>query len=58
MIAMHGRMDRGYGRRDGLASVEFSWNGEDEGDERSGRGWAALEPTASYEAACLSTLDS
>jgi hypothetical protein len=43
MIAMRGWMDCRYGKREGQAAVEFSWAGEDEGDERSGRGWAVLE---------------
>jgi hypothetical protein len=28
--------------RDGPPRVEFSWQGDDEGDEVCGRGWAAL----------------
>jgi hypothetical protein len=29
---------------DGRSGVEFSWQGSDEGDDVSGRGWAALNP--------------
>lgn len=29
-------------RRDGQQWVEFSWEGNDEGDQVSGRGWAQL----------------
>jgi hypothetical protein len=28
--------------RDGRACVEFTWEGSDEGDQVSGRGWATL----------------
>jgi hypothetical protein len=28
--------------RDGRAGVEFSWDGDDEGDQVSGRGWASV----------------
>jgi len=28
--------------RDGRIGVEFSWDGTDEGDQVSGRGWASL----------------
>ncbi|HSB21290.1 MAG TPA: serine hydrolase [Anaeromyxobacteraceae bacterium] len=37
-----GRAPR-YSERDVFPAVEFSWQGVDEGDERFGRGWAALE---------------
>jgi hypothetical protein len=30
--------------RDGKPAVEWSWEGDDEGDPASGRGWAVLEP--------------
>jgi hypothetical protein len=43
MIAMRGWLDCRYGTRDGKPAVEFSWQGEDEGDERCGRGWAIFE---------------
>lgn len=39
---MRGRMDCRPLERDGQTGVEFSWTGDDEGDETSGRGWAVL----------------
>ena len=44
MIAIHGWLDCRYGERDGRPAVEFSWEGHDESDERSGRGWAVVKP--------------
>ncbi|THJ74550.1 hypothetical protein [Candidatus Frankia alpina] len=41
-IAVRGWMDWRSTERDGRPLVEFSWDGDDEGDEASGRGWAAL----------------
>ncbi|MCK9927016.1 hypothetical protein MXD62_07525 [Frankia sp. Mgl5] len=41
-IAVRGWMDCRWGTRDGRPLVEFSWDGDDEGDEISGRGWAVL----------------
>lgn len=41
-IAVRGFMDCRAGERDGRVCVEFSWQGDDEGDQVSGRGWAAL----------------
>lgn len=38
-IAVRGSMDYRSTQRGG---VEFSWDGEDEGDQISGRGWAAV----------------
>ncbi len=35
--------------RDGRPGVEFSWQGSDEGDDVSGRGWAALNPDGTLE---------
>jgi len=43
-IAVHGWMDCRYAERDGRPLVEFTWEGHDEGDPISGRGWAVLEP--------------
>jgi hypothetical protein len=40
-IAVRGLMDCRSTERDGRTGVEFSWDGEDEGDQISGRGWAA-----------------
>ena len=33
--------------RDGRPGVEFSWEGNDESDPASGRGWAVLEENGS-----------
>ena len=41
-IAVHAWLDVRYGARDGVPIAEFSWEGVDEGDQRSGRGWAML----------------
>ena len=41
-IAMRGGLDCRLTERGGLPAVEFSWEGYDEGDARSGRGWAIL----------------
>jgi hypothetical protein len=43
-IAVTGELDCRDADRDGRPGVEFSWQGSDEGDEVSGRGWAALNP--------------
>ncbi len=42
-IAVRGWMDCRLGERGGRASVEFSWQGDGEGDEVSGRGWSRWE---------------
>lgn len=39
---VHGWMDCRFGMRDGWPAVEFSWDGEDDNDPGSGRGWATL----------------
>jgi hypothetical protein len=44
-IAVRGELDC----RDGRPGVEFSWQGSDEGDDVSGRGWAALNPDGTLE---------
>lgn len=41
-IAVRGWMDCREATRDGRACVEFTWEGSDEGDQVSGRGWATL----------------
>lgn len=41
-VAVHGFMDVRFEEHDGRPRAEFSWEGDDEGDQRSGRGWAAL----------------
>lgn len=38
-IAVRAWLDVRYGKRDGIPVAEFSWEGIDEGDQRSGRGW-------------------
>lgn len=43
MVALRGRLDCFYVERDGKPAVEFSWEGEDDGDDRCGRGWATLD---------------
>ncbi len=40
-------VEEGPARRS--ASVEFSWQGDDEGDEVSGRGWAGLADDGSLQ---------
>ena len=39
---VHGNMDCRETTRDGQPAVEWSWEGNDEMDEASGRGWAVL----------------
>jgi hypothetical protein len=41
-IVVDGWMDCRETTRDGRPGVEFTWEGSDEGDEVTGRGWAAL----------------
>ena len=41
-IAVRAWLDVRYRSRDGVLVAEFSWEGIDEGDQRSGRGWATL----------------
>ena len=40
--ALKGFLDVRYGTRDGSACAEFSWEGNDENDPASGRGWVVL----------------
>jgi hypothetical protein len=42
-ITVQGKMDCREVVRDGRLGVEFSWEGNDECDPASGRGWAVLE---------------
>jgi hypothetical protein len=42
-IAVEGWMDCSQGKRAGRPFVEFTWNGNDECDPASGRGWVVLE---------------
>jgi hypothetical protein len=46
-IAVEGYLDCRYAVVDGRPRVEFTWDGNDEGDARSGRGWAQLESDGS-----------
>lgn len=41
-IVVRGWMDCRDTTRDGKSCVEFTWEGSDEGDQVSGRGWAVL----------------
>jgi len=40
---LRGGMDCRHGERDGRPCVEFTWDGNDECDPASGRGWVRLE---------------
>lgn len=42
-IAVEGDMDCCYGAKDGKPRVDFTWEGQDECDPASGRGWAFLD---------------
>ncbi|MGH9080933.1 MAG: hypothetical protein ACRDYE_12835 [Acidimicrobiales bacterium] len=42
-IAVQGGIDWRAAPRDGRPGVEFSWEGFDEGDPATGRGWAVVE---------------
>lgn len=46
-IAVEGYLDCRNAERGGHLRVEFTWEGEDEGDRVSGRGWAQLETDGS-----------
>jgi len=46
-IAVEGRMDCRKAVIDGRPGLEFSWDGNDECDPASGRGWAAVQPDGS-----------
>ncbi len=41
-IVVSGWMDCREATRDGRPCVEFTWEGSDEGDQVTGRGWASL----------------
>ncbi len=41
-VAVRGQLDCRSAERDGRPFVEFSWEGDDDGDQVSGRGWATL----------------
>jgi len=46
-IAVRAWLDVRYDTRDKVPVAEFSWEGVDEGDQRSGRGWAVLQSDGS-----------
>ena len=46
-IAVQGYMDCRSGPTREDARVEFTWEGDDDGDRASGRGWAVLESDGS-----------
>jgi hypothetical protein len=46
-IAVQGGVDWRDAPRDGRRGVEFSWEGFDEGDPATGRGWAVIEEDGS-----------
>jgi hypothetical protein len=48
-IAVTGELDWREADRDGRPGVEFSWQGSDEGDDVSGRGWTALNRDGTLE---------
>ncbi|WAL64707.1 hypothetical protein ORV05_27655 [Amycolatopsis cynarae] len=48
-IAVQGWLDCRPADRDGRPGVEFTWEGVDEGDQVSGRGWASLVHDALVE---------
>jgi hypothetical protein len=48
-IAVRGWMDCRPTERDGQPCAEFSWEGEDEGDQVCGRGWVALTGDGALE---------
>lgn len=48
-IAVRGWMECRSTERDERDAVEFSWDGNDEGDRVTGRGWAALVDEATLE---------
>ena len=41
-VAVVAWLDVRYGARSGSPIAEFSWEGVDEGDQRSGRGWVEI----------------
>ena len=48
-IVVTGDLDCRDADRDGQPGVELSWQGSDEGDDASGRGWAALNLDGTLE---------
>jgi len=43
MIAIEASVDYRVATRDGVPIAEFSWEGDDDGNPTSGRGWARLD---------------
>ena len=43
IIAIEASVDYRVGTRDGSPIAEFSWEGDEEGNPTSGRGWARME---------------
>lgn len=41
-IVVRGGLDGRPAERDGQPGIEFSWDGDDEGDRANGRGWVVL----------------
>jgi len=48
-IAVRGWLDCRPVERDGRVGVEFTWDGVDDGDQVSGRGWASLVDDVTIE---------
>lgn len=48
-IAVEATIDIRDVERDGRVGIEFSWEGSNEFDPASGRGWATLSPDGSLE---------
>lgn len=46
-IAVDGWMDCRHGQRNGRPSIDFTWEGNDECDPASGRGWVKLQKDGS-----------
>ena len=53
--AVKGLLDVRYGARDGAACAEFSWEGHNDADPASGRGWPPSAPRAASSAISSST---
>ena len=45
-IAVEGQMDCRFSEKEGKPRVDFTWEGNDECDPASGRGWAVLDGDA------------
>lgn len=49
LVAVRGWMDCRTPEGDGHTRVEFSWDGDDEGDQVNGRGWVILADDGTLE---------